>query len=369
MEKLGRRFSWASLPLVATVSRLLQRDLVHQVEYLQVQCGVIRSRVPGRIRFTDEERRSLVDAALAMGREAMRAVVTIVKPETILDWNRKLEQKKWDYSRRRKRGPGRPRKSADVEELVCRLARDNAWGYRRISGELAKLGIQVSRSCVADILRRNRLPRSPERSGLPWREFLRRHADVLLCADLFTKEIWTFCGLQRAFVLVVMHVKSRTILLSQATFSPHAAWMAQQVRNVLWECEDLGIQPRFLIHDRDTCFCADFDAVLRSAGVEPVKTPYHAPNANAYAERWIRSAREECLNHLILFGIKSLRRVMWTFRRFHNAHRPHQGLGNDIPARVHAREVVPASSDGPVGKVECEEFLGGLLKSYRRKAA
>ncbi|HUT60620.1 MAG TPA: hypothetical protein VNA25_22470, partial [Phycisphaerae bacterium] len=113
------------------------------------------------------------------------------------------------------------------------------------------------------------LPPSPERNGLTWREFLARHKDVLLCADLFTKEIWTFCGLRRAFVLVVMHPKSRTILLAEATFSPHAGWMAQQVRNVLWECEDLGIQPRFLLHDRDKSLCADFDAVLRSAGVEP----------------------------------------------------------------------------------------------------
>jgi putative transposase len=154
-----------------------------------------------------------------------------------------------------------------VEALVCRLARENAWGYRRISGELAEQGIPVSKSCVADILRRHGLPPSPERKGLTWREFLARHKDVLLCADLFTKEVWTFCGLRRAFMLVVMHLRSRTILLAEATYSPHAGWMAQQVRNVLWECEDLGIRPRFLLHDRDKCFGGDFDAVLRSAGV------------------------------------------------------------------------------------------------------
>ena len=369
MEKLGQRFSWASLPLIATVARLLHKDLVLQVEYLRVQYDIVRSRVPGRIQFTDDERRSLVAAALAMGSKAMRAVVTIVKPATILRWQRKLEQRKWDYSKRRKRKPGRPRKPADVEALVCRLARENTWGYRRICGELAKQGITISKSCIADILRRNGLPPSPERKGLTWRDFLARHTEVLLCADLFTKEIWTFCGLRRAYVLFVMHVRSRTILLAEVTYSPHGGWMAQQVRNLLWECEDLGIRPRFLIHDRDECFCWDFDAVLRSAGVEPVKTPYHAPNANSYAERWIRSARQECLNHLILFGIKSLRRVVRSFQRFHNAHRPHQGIGNRVPARLHAGEVIPATTDGPVGKVECEQFLGGLLKSYHRAAA
>jgi len=361
-------FNWAGLPVIATVARLLCRELTLENEYLRLENRVLRSKVQGRIRFTDDERWALMKAALAMGRKLMRKVVTIVKPDTILAWQRRLEQKKWDYSRRRSRGPGRPRTRADVEALVCRLARENAWGYRRISGELKKLGISISKSCIADILRRNGLPPAPERKGLTWREFLARHKDVLLCADLFTKEVWTLRGLRRAFVLVVMHLRSRRIVLAQVTYSPHAGWMAQQARNTLMLCDDLGIRPRFLIHDRDRCFAEDFDGILRSSGVKPVPTPYHAPNANAYAERWIRGARQECLNHLILFGLESLQRVMWTFRRFHNAHRPHQGIGNRVPSRVHAGEVIPPTTDGPVGRVECEGFLGGLLKSYRRAA-
>ena len=186
--------------------------------------------------------------------------------------------------------------------------------------------------------------------------------------DLFTKEVWTFCGLQRAFVLVVMHLKSRTILLAEATFSPHAGWMAQQVRNVLWECEDLGIWPRFLLHDRDKCFCGDFDTVLRSAGVDPLKTPYHAPNASPFIERWGRSLREECLNHLILFGLKSLRRVVACYRRHFNEKRPHQGIGNRVPSCVRTDQAEPTDSIGAVGKVACEQSLGGLLKSYHRAA-
>jgi transposase InsO family protein len=365
----SRGFNWAGLPVIATVARLLCRELTLENEYLRVENRVLKSKVRGRIRFTDDERWSLMKAALAMGRKLMREVVTIVKPDTILAWQRRLEQANWDYSRRRRRGLGRPRTPADIEVLVCRMARENTWGYRRISGELKKLGIKLSRSCIADILRRNNLPPSPERKGLTWREFLARHADVLLCADLFTKEVWTLRGLRRAFVLVVMHLRSRAIVLAEATYSPHAGWMAQQARNTLMVCDDLGIRPRFVLHDRDKSLCADLDAVLRSAGVKPLKTPYHAPNANAYAERWIKSARQECLNPLILFGIKSLRRVMWTFRRFHNTHRPHQGIGNRIPARLHAGEVIPATTNSPVGEVDCEEFLGGLLKSYHRAAA
>ena len=182
MEQVGRRFSWASLPLIATVARVLHGELVLQLEYRRVQYEVVRSKVPGRIRFTDEERRRLVDAALTMGRQAMRAVVTIVKPETILRWQRNLEQREWDYSQRRRQGSGRPRTPGDIEALVCRMARENTWGYTRVQGELAKQGIKISRSGIADILRRNSLPPSPERKGLTWREFLARHKDVLLCA-------------------------------------------------------------------------------------------------------------------------------------------------------------------------------------------
>ena len=133
-----------------------------------------------------------------MGRDLMEQVVTIVKPKTILAWQRRLEKTKWDYSDRRKTNPGRPRLSGDIEHLVCRMARENVWGYARIQGELKKLDITISKSSVANILRRNGLPPSPERNGLTWREFLARHADVFLCADMFRKEVWTFRGLTTA---------------------------------------------------------------------------------------------------------------------------------------------------------------------------
>jgi transposase len=362
------RLNWAGLPLIATVARLLCQELTLQNEYLRLENRILRSKVKGRLRFTDDERRSLVTAALAMGRKLMRRVVGIVKPETILAWQRRLEQRKWDYSPRRQQGPGRPRTPGEVEALVCRLARENTGGYKRICGELKKPGIQLSKSCIADILRRNDLPPSPERRGLTWREFLARHADVLLCADLFTREIWTFCGLRRAYVFFVMHLRTRTILLAEVTFSPHSGWLEQQVRNVLWECEERDIQPRFLLHDRDKCFSGGSDAVLTHAGVEPVKTPYHAPNANAFAERWIGSAREECLRHLVLFGIRSLRRAVHAYARFFNGKRPHQGIGNRVPCHVRTGQADPTGGVGAVGRVQCEEFLGGLLRSYRRAA-
>ena len=365
--------SWLGLPIVATLARLLCQELTLQNEYLRVENKMLRSKLPKRLQFTDDERRCLVDAALAMGCRLLGQAVSIVRPETILAWQRRLQKRKWDFSHRVHRGPGRPRTSQHVETLICNMARENTWGYRRIRDELAKLGIEVSKTCVGDILRRNGLPPSPERKGLTWRESLSRHADSLLCADLLTQEVWTLRGLKTAYVLFVIHLRTRTVLLAQATFSPHSAWMQQQVRNVLWECDELAIEPRFFVHDNDACFCNDFDQVLRNASVTPAKTPFQAPDANAHAERWVRSLRQECPNHLILFGLDRLQRVVDEYRRFFNAHRPHQGIAGSIPKDL---GTVDTSSDGQSadgvpssGAVACEEFLGGLLRSYYRQAA
>ena len=254
-----------------------------------------------------------------------------------------------------------------------RREQENIWGYQHIQGKLQKLGIVISKTCVADILRRNGLPPAPERNGLSWREFLGRHADVLLCADLFTQEVWTTFGLQTAYVFFVVHLRTRTVLLAEATFSPHGKWMTQQVRNLLWECEERSTQPRLLLHDNDGRFRGGFDETLSNAGARPLRTPYPAPNAAAHAEGWVRSVRQECLNHLILFGLGCLQRVLNEYRVFFNEHRPHQGIGNRVPKvlRLPTAEGCGRSSNHPLdqGTVGCEEFLGGLLKSYYRKAA
>ena len=371
MEKAVERGpDWVSLPVIATVARLLYQELTLQNEYLLLENRTLKCKVPGRLRFTDEERRSLAKAALAMGRSLMKEVVSIVKPETILAWQRRLEQKKWDYSARRTRGPGRPRTPDDIEALICRLARENIWGYQRIRGELLKLGITRSKGCIADILRSHGIPPSPQRRGLTWQQFLSRHAEVLLCVDLFTKEVWTLSGLKTAYVLFVLHLGTRRILLAEATFSPHGQWMGQMARNLLMACEDAGVPPRFVLHDRDKLLIWDFDAVLTGAEAKVVKTPFRAPDANAHAERWVRSVTEECLDYLILFGLGSLRRALRIYRDFFNGHRPHQGIGNRIPERQATGE--PDQTCGQWEReltVECEQFLGGLLNSYYRKAA
>jgi putative transposase len=371
MEKaVERGLDWTGLPVIATVARLLCRELTLQNEYLHLENRILKEKVPGRIRFTDEERRSLAEAALAMGRSLMKEVVGIVKPETILAWQRRLEKQKWDYSRRRRK-PGRPRTPGEIEALVCRMARENEWGYQRISGELLKLGIKCSKGCVSDILLRNGIPPSPQRKGLTWQKFLARHAEVLLCLDLFTKEIWTATGLRTAYVLFAIHLQTRRIVLAEATFSPNSLWMRQMGRNLLMSCEDLEIAPRFILHDRDKLLVYDLDITLGTAGLEIVLTPFRAPDANAHAERWIGSVSRECLDHLILVGLGSLQRVLVQYRRFYDGHRPHQGLGNRTPAGSAAGQMIrfPIRSESTKLFVGRESFLGGLLNSYYRTAA
>ena len=362
---------WLSVPIIATITRLLCRELTLQNEYFRQENKILKSKIKKRIVFTDDERRTLVEAAMVMGRDLMEQIVTIVKPKTILAWQRRLEKQKWDYSDRRKNNPGRPKIAMDIEQLVCKMARENEWGYERIQGELKKLDIVISKSSVANILRRNGLPPSPEREGPSWREFLSRHAPVFLCADMLQKEVWTFRGLTTAYVFFVIHLQTRKVILANATFSPTNQWLKQQTRHVLWECEDQGIEPRFFLRDNDQLYPEGMDAILKSSGVDTVKTPFQAPNANAHAERYVLNCRRDCLNHLLIFGLNRLQYVLDCYVSYYNEHRPHQGIGNIIPAEYNMpakRQGGIMPSNATVGNVIRKDFLGGLLKSYQKAA-
>ena len=361
---------WLSVPIIATITRLLCRELTFQNEYLRRENKILKSRINKRITFTEDERRTLVGAAMAMGKDMMKQVVTIVQPKTILTWQRQLENEKWDYSDRRKNNPGRPRIAMNIEHLVCKMARENEWGYDRIQGELKKLDITISKSSVANILRRNGLPPSPEREGPSWREFLARHAPVFLCADMFQKEVWTFRGLTTAYVFFVIHLQTRKVVLTRATFSPTNQWLQQQVRHVLWACEDQSIEPRFFLRDNDMLYPEGMDTILKSSGVNTITTPFQAPNANSHAERYVLSCKKECLNHLLIFGLNRLQYVVDCYTSFFNEHRPHQGIDNQIPSEYNMSKQqgghMPLKIR--VRNVTRKDFLGGLLKSYQRAA-
>ena len=298
-------------------------------------------------------------AGLVAGRGELRRCLVLFQPETVLRWHRDLVRRKWTFTRAP--AAGRPPMATELEALVLRLAAENGrWGYSRIHGELRKLGYSISRSAVRDVLKRHHVAPAPQRGrhGGTWRAFLRRHREQLLACDFFTVET---LFLQTIHVLFFLEVGTRRVHVAGCTARPTAAWVTQQARQLAWTVQEAGAAPRFLIHDRDTKFPPTFDTVFAADGVEIVRTPYRAPNANAFAERWVRSARGECLDHLLIVNEAHLRRVLRDYAAFYNQARPHQGIDQRIP-----QAPVPRPQTGPV---QCRDALGGLLHDYYREAA
>src|SRR6266498_5077230 len=258
-----------------------------------------------------------------------------VTPRTLLRWHQRLVAHRWTYQHRR---PGRPPADREVEALVVRLARENqAWGYRRIVGELRGLGFSISASSVRAILIRHRLPPAPERDRLSWRLFLRQQATTMLACDFLTVEtVW----LTRIYVLFFLSLERRRIEFVASTSNPDGRWVAQQARNLLMRLGDREQAVRFLLHDRDSKFSGPFDEVFRSEGIRIIRTPIRAPNANAYAERWVGTLRRECLDRILIVNRRHLTHVLRVYVIHYNRHRPHRSLALQPPDGQPAAEVL-----------------------------
>jgi transposase InsO family protein len=350
--------------LLAYITGTVDQELLLRNEYLVTENRMLRNQIKGRVRLSDGERKALAVIGQKLGKQALTEVAHIVKPDTILAWHRKLVAQKFDGSQHRK-GPGRPPVDQEVEALVVRLAQENrSWGYDRIVGALANLGYTVSDQTVGNILKRHGIPPAPERkTTTTWKEFIRTHMDVLVATDFFTAEVWTLGGLVTYYVLFFLHLGSRKVQVAGVTPHPTEAWMVQMARNVTMEEWGVLAPGQYLIHDRDTKFCAAFQQIIDDAGVERVVLPPRSPNLNAYAERWVRSVKEECLSRVILFGEASLRHALTQYVEHFHHERNHQGKGNVL--------LFPVVSPGTArrGPVQCRERLGGLLKYYEHEAA
>jgi putative transposase len=280
----------------------------------------------------------------------------IVTPQTLLRWHRELVRRKWAQPQR---AAGRPRVDGRVRELVLRFARENpGWGYPRIAGELLKLGLRVSPSTIRRILLANRLRPAPRRSGPGWREFLRQQAASVLACDFFTVET---ISLRRFYVLFFIELESRRVHLAGCTTNPTGAWVTQQARNLSFT--DLFERMRFLVHDRDSKFSGAFDEVFRTEGITVIETPIRAPQANAYAERFVRTVRAECLDWLLIIGRRHLETVLRIYTDHYNRERPHRGLALLSPDSTNADP--PPSG----GEIKRRDRLGGLIHEYHRAAA
>src|ERR1700687_2569525 len=303
---------WARL--LAYVTGMVNQKLLLQNEYLAAENRILRAHLPARIRLSDPERSTLAEIGKRLGRAALQQVACVAKPDTILAWYRRLIARKFDGSKLRT-SPGRLRIAPELEALIVRFARENSgWGYDRIVGALANLGHAVSDQTVGNILHRYGIQPAPKRSqNTTWKDFIARHMAVLTGTDFFTVEVLTWRGFATYYVLFFIHLESRRVSLAGLTKHPTAEWMIQMARNATDETSEFLSGIRYLLHDRDTKYCAAFLNVLRSGGTEPLALPSRSPNLNAFAERWVRSIRQECLSKLILFGEASLRRALSEF--------------------------------------------------------
>jgi transposase InsO family protein len=350
--------------MLAYVTGSVDENLLLRIEYLVAENRILRDQIKGRLQLSDAERQTLAEIGARLGKQALAEVATIVQPDTILGWNRKLAAQKFDGSKQRK-SLGRSRVDKELEDWVVRMAKENrSWGYDRIAGALAELGYDISEQTVGNILKRRRIPPAPERrKTTTWREFIRSHMDVMWATDFFSTEVWTLGGLVTFYVLFLIKLDTREVHIAGITSTPNEQWMQQMSRNLTMEEWGILKPGQYLIHDGDKKFCASFKDMLDNSSVKRVPLPPRSPWLNAFAERWIQSVKAEALSKMILFGEQSLRHVLSEYVAHYHEERPHQGKGNLI--LFPAAKTEPAS-DAPI---EYRERLGGLLKYYHRKAA
>jgi putative transposase len=327
-----------------------------EIAVLRHQLAVLRRQV-ARPRYTPGDRMVLATLAKLLPRD--RWPIFLVTPSTLLRWHRELIRRRWTYP-----ATGRSQGlDPEVVELVLRMARDNArWGYVRIAGECRKLGVTVSATSVRTILRRHRLGPAPRRGGPSWTQFLRAQAAGALACDFLTVET---IGLTRLYVFLVIELERRRVHLAGVTAHPTGAWVTQAARNLLMDLDGHADRFRFLIRDRDAKFTAAFDAVFAAVGVEVVRIPPRAPKANAFAERWVRTVRTECLDWVLIWNRRHLERVLAVYVRHYNTARPHRGINLDVPVA----EGQPAPA-GPaeIRRIERVDVLGGLVHEYHHAA-
>jgi putative transposase len=321
---------------------------------LRHQLAVLRRQVDRpKLRASDRALLAAVGQLLPPGRRHG----LLVTPQTLLRWHRELVRRRWTYSHAR---PGRPGTDATTREHVLRLARENPrWGYQRIAGELTKLGVSVSPSTVRRLLARAELGPAPRRSGPSWREFLRAQAASVVACDFFCVET---ALLRRYYVLFFIELQTRRVHLAGVTANPDGRWVTQQARNLSLSGALDAV--KFLIRDRDSKFVAGFDEVFRTDSVKVIQTPLRSPQANAYAERFVRTARTQCLDWLLVLGPRHLERVLRVYVDHYNTERPHRALGRTPPLAIQ-----PPTPPPPHAVIERRDRLGGLLHEYHLAAA
>jgi hypothetical protein len=348
--------------ITRTVSwlRLSQREetwKTAEILLLRHQLAVLQRRQPRRpdLNWAD---RALLAALLAVipkvRRHGLRLLVT---PDTIVRWHRDIVRRRWAV--RSMRGKtGRPATRRNVRALVLRLARENPdWGYRRIHGELAGLGVKVGASTVWEILKNAGIDTAPRRTGPGWSQFLRSQAEAILACDFFTANLLD--GTQ-AYVLAVIEHASRRIRILGVTLHPTGEWTTQQARNLMMDLGEQAHRVKFMIRDRGSNFTSAFDAVLADAGIRTVLCNVRTPRMNAIAERWIGGCRRELLDRTLVWNQAHLRQILHQYETHHNQHRPHRSLDSAAPLKP-----LPEPVDLDQHRIRRHTRVSGMINEYR----
>ena len=354
------RFVFLLITRVASWLRLSRHEeawKTAEIMILRHQLAVVQRHQPYRPNLNWADRALLAALLSVIPKARRQGLRLLVTPDTILRWHRDIVRRRW--AARSMRGKtGRPATRRNITALVLRLARENpGWGYRRIHGELAGLGVKVAASTVWEILKKAGIDPAPRRTGPPWSQFLRSQAEAILACDFFTADLLD--GTQ-AYVLAVIEHATRRIRILGITLHPTGEWTTQQARNLLMDLGEQAHQIKFMIRDRGSNYTAAFDAVLADAGIRTVLCNVRTPRMNAIAERWIGGCRRELLDRTLIWNQRHLRRVLREYETHHNQHRPHRSLDGAAPLKP-----LPEPIDLEQYRVTRQARVGGLINEYR----
>jgi transposase InsO family protein len=344
--------------LLARLSESVESELLASNALLEAQVKALQAQLGKPVRLTDAQKIELARLAQGLSPAAREQACLLAKPSTMMGWYRRLIARKFDGSAHR-RQPGRPRIKPSTEELILHFAKENPrWGCLKICGALKQLDVKVSHQTILNVLRRNGYHPAERHAGADsWAWFLNIHRSIVVATDFFSVEVLTPRGLVTYFVLFFIELERRTVYLAGITAHPNEQWMMQVARNLTMADSGFLIGKAHVIMDRDAKYCPRFRAYLRREGIRVIRSPPMSPNMNAYAERWVRSVKHECLRFIIPVSRASLERALGEYVAHYNAERIHQGLDQEIPIPLSPR----TRQSGPVQRTS---RLGGLLNYY-----
>ena len=337
----------------------LDKDL--EILVLRYQLGIVDRKLNRTIKPNRIEKLTLavlvnrIKSAANRSTNELRSSLRLFSPRTVFRWHNELVKRKWTYKHQSK--GGRPRISQGIQDLVVRLARENPrWGYGKIEGELLKLSIKVSQTTIRNILNRHGIVPAPVRAGsIGWRQLMNHYKSQLLACDFLTVET---LFLKTLYIFFFIEIGTRRIHIAGITEHPNGHWVAQQARNFGWFLQEDDTNYVCLIRDNDSKYTDSFDNVFESEGINIICTPFKAPNANTFAERWVRTLRTECLYNILVVNESHLRRVLTEYVEYYNSRRPHQGLNQQSP--------IPSPPPEPSGAIQRRKILGGIINDYFR---